>query len=116
MLAVCSLCDGELDICQSQAIMRYLGRKLVCYGASDADRAAIDEVLDGIVALRKFYLELIYTFQIARNLALLPAEPGTAARPACCRPSGFAKVIALALIDISRAMLVGTPGNHMKAG
>jgi hypothetical protein len=63
----CRLVDGELDIAQSQTIVRYLGRKFDCYGSSEKERACIDMILDGIVSLRKFYLELVYTEQMVRR-------------------------------------------------
>lgn len=58
--------DGDLDVSQSQAIMRHLGRKFDLYGGTEAERARVDEILDGIVALRKMYLELVYTHQMVR--------------------------------------------------
>jgi glutathione S-transferase len=64
----CRLVDGDLNICQSQAILRHLGRKLNLYGTSDAERAQIDFFLDGIVALRRFYLELVYMHNMVRSV------------------------------------------------
>lgn len=43
-LQVPRYCDGEVDICQSEAILRYLGRKHNMYGKGIAEAAAIDEV------------------------------------------------------------------------
>ena len=38
---MCRLVDGDIDITQSQAIMRYLGRKYDKYGASDGERVQV---------------------------------------------------------------------------
>lgn len=59
------LIDGELEIVQSNAIMRHIGRKYGLYGSTEADAVAIDTMMDGIVALRSKYLHLIYTDQLA---------------------------------------------------
>jgi len=40
--------DGELSLVQSNAILRYFGRKYDRYGGSDlAAQAAIDMIIDG---------------------------------------------------------------------
>jgi hypothetical protein len=62
----CRLVDGDLNITQSNTIMRYIGSKSGLYGTSEADRALIDMVLDGISALRSQYLGLVYQQQMVR--------------------------------------------------
>lgn len=44
--------------------MRYIGNKGGLYGASDADKARIDMVLDGVTSIRQNYLNLIYVLQL----------------------------------------------------
>ena len=60
-------------LAQSYAILRYLGRKFELYGSSEMERARIDEFLEGIAGLRKFYLELVYTHSMVRLASLLAA-------------------------------------------
>lgn len=64
--STCRLIDGEVRICQSNTIVRYIGRKANIYGSSDVDKAYVDEIMDGIVGLRAKYLDLIYLHQFVR--------------------------------------------------
>lgn len=57
--------DAEADICQSNAILRHIGRKYNMYGASLGEAALVDEFLDGVESLRCKYLELIYQKQLS---------------------------------------------------
>lgn len=59
--------DDEVDICQSNAICRHLGRKHDMYGASRAEAAVIDEVLDGVEDVRRKYLTLVYQDALVRS-------------------------------------------------
>lgn len=54
------LVDGDISIAQSNAILRHLARKYDLYGSTEADHCRVDEVLDGIQALRGKYLDLVY--------------------------------------------------------
>jgi glutathione S-transferase len=45
---------------QSNAIVRHLGRKHGMYGASLAEQAAVDQVVDGVEDIKAKYLALIY--------------------------------------------------------
>lgn len=54
------------NLCQSNAILRHIGRKYNLYGgASIADAAHIDAVIDGVESLRNKYVDLIYGAQLA---------------------------------------------------
>ncbi|GFR42614.1 hypothetical protein Agub_g3545 [Astrephomene gubernaculifera] len=44
--------DGEVDLVQSQAIMRHLGRKYDLYGANMIEAGQIDMLMDGVLELR----------------------------------------------------------------
>ncbi|XP_023646292.2 glutathione S-transferase P-like [Paramormyrops kingsleyae] len=52
--------DGSLVLFQSNAILRYLGRKHGAYGKDDAECALIDMMNDSIEDLRVKYIRLIY--------------------------------------------------------
>ncbi|GLC39874.1 hypothetical protein PLESTB_001311600 [Pleodorina starrii] len=59
------LVDGDNDMVQSNAIIRYLGRKYGLYGKSEKETIAVDEILEGVESLRCKYLTLIYQDQLA---------------------------------------------------
>jgi len=52
--------DGGLSLNQSNAILRYLGRKHGAYGKDVREAALIDMMNDGVEDLRMKYLKLIY--------------------------------------------------------
>lgn len=52
--------DGDFEIVQSNAILRYLGRKHGLYGSNDVAAARIDELNDGVEDLRCAYTKMIY--------------------------------------------------------
>uniref|UniRef100_A0A4X2MCJ7 glutathione transferase n=1 Tax=Vombatus ursinus TaxID=29139 RepID=A0A4X2MCJ7_VOMUR len=52
--------DGAFTLYQSNAILRYLGRKHGLYGKDDQERALLDMANDGVEDLRNKYLVLIY--------------------------------------------------------
>ncbi|XP_036614876.1 glutathione S-transferase P-like [Trichosurus vulpecula] len=52
--------DGDLTLYQSNAILRYLGRKYGLYGKDDREQALLDVANDGLEDLRRKYLGLIY--------------------------------------------------------
>ncbi|CAE8725292.1 unnamed protein product [Polarella glacialis] len=54
------LVDGDLELVQSNAILRHLGRRFGLYGSSASDTAAIDMWIDGCEDARQAYNELIY--------------------------------------------------------
>jgi len=55
-----SIKDGDFPLVQSNAILRYLGRKLGLYGQSTSEHALIDEVMDEAEDMRVEYAILIY--------------------------------------------------------
>ena len=55
-------CDGNLELVQSGAIVRYLARKHDLYGLNASEAALIDMVYDGQEDLRyKFVEKMLYT-------------------------------------------------------
>ncbi|KAG2484598.1 hypothetical protein HYH03_016639 [Edaphochlamys debaryana] len=54
------LVDGEYDIVQSNAILRYLARKYKLYGKDEHEAIAVDMIMEGVESLRVKYLNLIY--------------------------------------------------------
>ncbi|XP_036619049.1 glutathione S-transferase P-like [Trichosurus vulpecula] len=52
--------DGDLTLYQSNAILRYLGRKYGLYGKDDREQAVLDVANDGVEDLRLKYIFLIY--------------------------------------------------------
>ncbi|GAB4823389.1 hypothetical protein N2152v2_010435 [Parachlorella kessleri] len=57
--------DDSVDMVQSNAICRHLGRKHGMYGANLAEAAKIDQILDGVEDQRSKYLGLIYKDELA---------------------------------------------------
>jgi len=53
--------DGDLQLVQSNAILRHLGRKHGLYGSSVNEAAMIDMVNDGVEDERNKYAKMIYT-------------------------------------------------------
>lgn len=52
--------DDQVDMCQSNAILRHLGRKHGLYGRTDKDMCMVDMLLDGVEAIKLKYLNMIY--------------------------------------------------------
>lgn len=58
--------DDDVDMVQSNAIVRHLGRKLDMYGdGSLAAAAQVDMVIDTVEGIKLKYLELIYKQELA---------------------------------------------------
>ncbi|XP_062601214.1 glutathione S-transferase P 1-like isoform X2 [Saccostrea cucullata] len=52
--------DGDVEVVQSNAILRYLARKLDLYGSNNKEATRADMINDGVEDLRKEYLRMIY--------------------------------------------------------
>jgi glutathione S-transferase len=52
--------DGDFELVQSNAILRYLARKLGLYGSTDKEAALIDMINDQQEDIRLAYLKMIY--------------------------------------------------------
>ncbi|KAF8072903.1 Gstp1 [Scenedesmus sp. PABB004] len=59
------LVDGDLDMCQSNAIIRHVARKHGLYGSGEAEAAAVDQIIDGVEDIRVKYVSLIYNDELA---------------------------------------------------
>ncbi|KAJ9516156.1 hypothetical protein QJQ45_024589 [Haematococcus lacustris] len=57
--------DGELDMCQSNTIIRYLGRKYGLEGKTEADKVVVDMMVEAVESLRSKYVELIYVNKLS---------------------------------------------------
>jgi len=57
--------DGDVDMVQSNAIMRYIGRKYGLYGSTLKQKAAVDMVIDTVEAIKLKYLNLIYVDRVS---------------------------------------------------
>jgi len=58
---------GSFHLVQSNAILRYLGRKLDRYGSTDEERSLADQLMDGAEDSRLAYGRLIYTDKVAED-------------------------------------------------
>lgn len=57
--------DDSVDLCQSNAILRHIGRKYNLYGGESlSDQAHVDAILEGVEALRLKYGTLVYQAQL----------------------------------------------------
>lgn len=56
--------DGDVDISQSNAMIRHLARKHQLYGSGDKEMAHVDMLIDGVESIRGKYLILIYQDQL----------------------------------------------------
>jgi glutathione S-transferase P len=56
--------DDEVDMCQSNSILRHLGRKHALYGQTEQDMVNVDMLLDGVESIKLKYLNLIYVDQL----------------------------------------------------
>lgn len=59
--------DGDVDICQSNAMIRHLARKHGLYGAGEAAAAQVDQLLDAVESIRLKYLTLIYQDELSES-------------------------------------------------
>lgn len=57
--------DGDVDLVQSNTILRFIGRKYGLAGATDKEYAIADMVMEGVESLRSAYLTLIYQDALA---------------------------------------------------
>lgn len=64
-----------MSIVHSQVILRYIARKYDLYGDSEQAQLAIDTVLEGVAALRRFYFQLAYTHNMVRPCTLSACLP-----------------------------------------
>ena len=53
--------DGDLELVQSGAIVRYLARKHDLYGSNTSEAALMDMVYDGQEDLKKKFWPMLYT-------------------------------------------------------
>lgn len=60
MLPCCRYVDDEVDMVQSNAILRHIGRKYGMMGSNEKEHCLIDMALEGVESLRAKYLGLIY--------------------------------------------------------
>eukprot|EP01087_Luapelamoeba_hula_P004697 TRINITY_DN14634_c1_g1_i1.p1 TRINITY_DN14634_c1_g1~~TRINITY_DN14634_c1_g1_i1.p1 ORF type:complete len:224 (+),score=43.13 TRINITY_DN14634_c1_g1_i1:67-738(+) len=54
------LIDGDVKLTESNAILRYLGRKYDLYGSNDKDAARIDMLTDIVMGIRNKLMGLVY--------------------------------------------------------
>lgn len=59
------LVDGDVDICQSNAIIRHVARKAGLYGKDNTEAALVDMVIDAVESLRTQYYGLVYVNELA---------------------------------------------------
>lgn len=59
--------DEDVTMVQMNAILRHIGRKHGAYGASLAEQARTDVILDGVEDARQAYATLIYTHRLAED-------------------------------------------------
>lgn len=59
--------DEDVDIVQSNAIIRHVGRKHNLYGSGLKEAADIDMIIDGVEDFRKLYVNLIYVEKLAED-------------------------------------------------
>lgn len=68
--------DGDFELAQSNAILRYLARKHGLYGSNDREAALIDMINDQQEDLRVSYIRLIYREYETGKDAFVTALPG----------------------------------------
>lgn len=59
--------DGEVDLVQSNAIVRHLARKHNLYGTTEPEHCTVDVVMEAVEGLRQKYGDLIYKDQLAAD-------------------------------------------------
>ena len=59
--------DANIDLCQSGAILRHIGRTYGLYPADPIQAAKVDELMDGVESLTLKYLALIYQDSLVRE-------------------------------------------------
>ncbi|MEW5298268.1 MAG: hypothetical protein WDW36_001412 [Sanguina aurantia] len=52
--------DGDLSVCQSNSILRYVGAKYALAGTTPREQCVVDMICEGVEGLRGKYLALIY--------------------------------------------------------
>jgi glutathione S-transferase len=57
--------DDTVDMVQSNAIVRHLGRKHDMYGTDLKEQALVDQVMDAVESIKLKYLNLIYQDQLS---------------------------------------------------
>lgn len=57
--------DDTVDMIQSNAIVRHLGRKHDMYGSDLKEQALVDQILDTVESIKVKYLTLIYEDQLS---------------------------------------------------
>lgn len=57
--------DEDVDIVQSNTIVRHLARKHDLYGSSLADKAHVDAIIDTVESIKGKYLALIYQDELS---------------------------------------------------
>ncbi|XP_029430188.1 glutathione S-transferase P 1-like isoform X2 [Rhinatrema bivittatum] len=88
--------DGDFVLYQSNAILRYLGRKYGLYGNDDKEAALIDMVNDGVEDLRKKYAGLVvqhYESDQQKYINELPGHLGPFERLLSQNPKGCGFVV-----------------------
>jgi hypothetical protein len=63
--ATCRYVDDEVDMVQSNAILRHIGRKYGLMGSTEKEHSVIDMAMEGVESLRMKYLGLIYQAQMS---------------------------------------------------
>lgn len=71
--------DGDFELAQSNAILRYLARKHGLYGSNDREAAFIDMINDQQEDIRVSYLRMIYREYETGKEPFISALPGTLA-------------------------------------
>eukprot|EP00198_Chlamydomonas_reinhardtii_P011758 XP_001701095.1 glutathione S-transferase [Chlamydomonas reinhardtii] len=59
------LVDGDIDLVQSNAILRYLARHYKLYGKDEKEMGLVDMIMEGVESLRVKYLALVYQEKLA---------------------------------------------------
>uniref|UniRef100_A0A7S0WFA7 glutathione transferase n=1 Tax=Chlamydomonas leiostraca TaxID=1034604 RepID=A0A7S0WFA7_9CHLO len=57
--------DDQVDLVQSNTILRYIARKYNLDGKTDVEKAIVDMAMEGVESLRGKYVALIYQDQLA---------------------------------------------------
>jgi glutathione S-transferase len=59
--------DDDVDMVQSNAIIRHLARKHDLYGADLKEQALVDQILETVESIKQKYLALIYEDQLSNE-------------------------------------------------
>jgi hypothetical protein len=63
--------DDEVDMTQSNAILRHIGRKHGLMGSTEKEHSMIDVAMEGVESIRAKYVNLIYVTQVRVRLCVL---------------------------------------------